>query len=267
MIMYTLKKYLAVFKLSFLRQLEHRFNNFLWFVVGIIPSFVSYAAWIAIYGEKESINDFKRADLLSYFLAITVLWYFVGGSISRWVGNNIRNGEINADLAKPLHPIGKFIVEEQGWKIASLTVILPVFLIMFPILNLSFPIQNISQSLYLAISIFFGAVIFSLWDMIIGMSGFWILNISPVNRFNRILFFLMSGQMVPLVFLPSWLTRINDFFFFRYTFAFPLEVIFNLSEIDMLLMLTRQIVWVFIMIITFNIIYKIGIKKYEAVGA
>jgi ABC-2 type transport system permease protein len=250
-----------------MRQYEYRYNNLLWFFCGLVPAVVSYISWITVYGDKAEINGFSKESIFPYFVVMTILWYFVGGTVSRFVGEHIKGGGLNAFLIKPIHPIVRYIFIEQGWKLGSLAVVTPLSILIFILFD--FPIQIISiwQIVALVFSIIFAAIIFSLWDLIIGMTAFFIDDISPVGRLNRVLFSLMSGQIYPLALLPVWITKFNDLFFFRYTFAFPSEIIFTPESIDYTKMFSIQIIWVLILIIAFNLIYKTGIKRYEAYGA
>lgn len=262
-----MRKYLAYIKINILKHLEHRVNTIIWYFYGFIESLIAYVIWVAVYGSKEVINGFERKDLLSYFIVMSILWYFVGGTMNVRIGEEIKNGQLNLYLAKPIHPILQYAFIEQGWKIASLILILPVFLLIFFIFNLHLPITSLSQICFLCLSLILGAIIFSLWDMIIGMSAFFIQNMRPINRLSSIFYSLLSGQFIPLALMPSLVSKLNNFFFFRYTFAFPLEIIFMSDKIDIGKMFVVQIVWVVIIIFLFNIIYKLGLKRYEAVGA
>jgi len=262
-----MRKYLVVLKQSFLGQLEHRTNNVLWLFFGIIPAFVNYLIWTTVYQDRDVINGFARDDLLNYYLWVNILWLLVGGTWNLSVGAIIRNGELNLHLLKPIHPMFRFISFEQGWKVGSLLVVLPVFIIISIVLGLSFPIQSLEQCIVLIFSVFFGAIIFAFWDMIIGMTAFFIQNNMPMNRLNRILYMILSGQMFPLAFLPAWLASINNWIFFRYTFSFSLEVLFTFEDIPYVEMFIKQIIWVVLIYILFKLIYAIGIKRYEAVGA
>ena len=103
--------------------------------------------------------------------------------------------------------------------------------------------------------------------MVIGMSAFFLQNMRPVSRVNRIMYSFLSGRYVPLVLMPAWLSTVNDLLFYRYTFAFPLEIVFVLHEIDIGTMFIKQMIWVVLMIFIFNLVFKLGIKRYEAVGA
>jgi len=262
----NMRKYLTVLRLNFLKQLEFRVNNIVWLLVGILPSLISYAIWRAVYQERSEINGLKQEYLLSYFLLSAIMWYFVGGTVNRVVGDSIKDGRLNSLLIKPMHPMISFIFYEQGWKALSLLVTSPALVILLYISRVSFPVTTFEQGLCLLLATFGGAVIFALWDIIIGMSAFFVVNMSPVNRLNRIGYALLSGQIIPIALFPSWINRLNDLLFFRYTFAFPLQVIFEFGQIRFFSLFIRQCIWIGILIVLFNFVYKRGIRHYEAVG-
>lgn len=262
-----MKKYWTVFKVNLMRQYEHRFDNLFWFFCGLLPAFVNYVTWVAVYGDQKEINGFKQSDLLTYFLVISVLWYVIGGTVSRYLGNSIKDGGISSFITKPIHPIVRYIFIEQGWKLGSLILILPIFIVFLIVFDLKIPITSTEQVMLLISSSILGAAIFSLWDMIIGMGAFFIQNIEPLSRLNRILYMLLSGQVFPVILMPAWMSKLNNLFFYRYTFGLPADIIFTLDELNLPFLFGMQFLWLILIVIAFKIIYKLGIKRYEAYGA
>lgn len=250
-----------------MRQYEHRFDNLFWFLCGLLPALVNYVTWKAIYGDQSEINGFQQKDLLTYFLVMATLWYFIGGTISRFIGSSIKDGGISSLIAKPIHPILRYLYLEQGWKLGSIIIIAPIFALALIVFDLRIPIYSIEQFMLLLSSIILGAVIFSLWDGIIGMSAFFIQNNDPITRLNRILFMLLSGQVFPVILMPVWMSRFNDLFFYRYTFAFSADIIFTPQKLNLPFMFGMQLLWVVLILIFFKIIYLTGLKRYEAYGA
>lgn len=262
-----MRKYLTIFKQNIIKHFEYRVNNFIYLLVGLLPAVVNYFVWLAVYGEREEVNGFQRKDLFTYYLVMTILFYFIGGTINHTVSKVIRSGELNQLLTKPLHPIKNYIAYEQGWKASSLTFVIPVFIALVVVLNLSIPLDSVEQVIYLIISIIMGAAIFSLWDMIIGMMAFFLQNTNAIDRLSRIVGSFLNGQSVPLALLPLWVVSINDWFFYRYTFALSADIIFRFEFIELNALMLRQLMWVGIMYVFFLLIFKLGIKRYEAYGA
>lgn len=250
-----------------MRQLVHRTDHLLWFFVGLVPGIINYLVWNTIYGDQQVINGFAKDNLLTYFLVVALLWYFIGGTINYYIGGAIKDGNLNFSLIKPIHPILRFAFIEQGWKIGSLVVTLPTFFAFLFLTGKTIPVESISQLVLFSLAIVFSAIIFSIWDQIIGMTAFFIDDIVPINRLNRVFYALVSGQTFPLALMPASIARINDLFFYRYTFSFPSEILFTPNEVDYLKSFAIQVIWIFILIGVYEIIYKIGIKRYEAYGA
>ncbi len=247
--------------------LEHRVDVLLWFLTGLFPAFVSYVTWITIYGDNKSINGLSKDQLLPYFVAVTVLWYLVGGSNSYSIGMDIKDGGLNQHLLQPLHPMLKHMVLEQGWKLSCLVFIAPVIILLLVFNVWTIPNFTVLQGLVLIISIIFAATIFSIVETMIGMSSFWILSNYPIKVLNDVLSTILSGRMIPLAFFPLWAAKINDFFYYRYTFAAPLDIMFTPEKVNCVKLLAGQVIWIIILLLLFNFMYKKGIKRYEATGA
>lgn len=262
-----MRKYFIIFKQNIIKHFEYRVNNFIYLLVGLLPAIINYFIWLAVYGQREEMNGFRKSDLFTYYLVMTVLFYFIGGTINRTVSKVIRTGELNQLLTKPIHPIKNFIALEQGWKVSSLTFVIPVFVALIFLLNLSIPVSSIDQLIYLIISIILGAVIFSLWDMIIGMLAFFLQETNAIDRLSRIVGSFLNGQSIPLALMPAWVVSINDWIFYRYTFAFPADILFRFDTLQLGILFFRQFLWVFLMYLFLTFIFKAGMKRYEAYGA
>ncbi len=235
--------------------------------MGLMPAVVNYSVWLAVYGQRDEVNGFARKDLLSYYLVMTVLFYFIGGTINSTVSKVIRSGELNQLLVKPIHPIKNYIALEQGWKASSLTFVIPVFVLIILVLGLSIPLRSMEQLIWLIIATVMGAIIFALWDMIIGMLAFFLQETNAVDRLSRIVGSFLNGQSIPLALMPVWVVSINDWLFYRYTFALPADMIFRFEVLEIGGLFVRQCMWIVILYIVFGIIYKLGIRRYEAYGA
>ena len=265
--MFRVNKYIAVLRTESLKNLEHRLNQLFWFFTGLIPAFVGYVSWTAVYGDASEIHGFKKEYLLSYYLGFTIIFYFIGGTIASILGREIRDGKFVVYLTKPIHPILYYTSKEQAWKLVSLSVIMPLVILLYFVLHLHFPLNSYRQVCLMILSIVFGGIIFALWDAILGMSAFWLHSVESILRLNRIASYLLAGGLVPLAMFPSWAQHLNNLLFYRYTFSFALEIIFQYKETNLVALFIGQVVWLILLLSIFQLMYKKGLKIYEAYGS
>ncbi|MEO6508929.1 MAG: ABC-2 family transporter protein [Patescibacteria group bacterium] len=259
-------KYLRTFILSFQTMMQYRADLFLWFFVGVIPAFSLILVWLAILGDKQSINGFTKGDFIVYYFFQTVSWYIVGGTFSRVLGTRIKNGQITMTLLKPYNLVLSRVIMEQAWKMASLILTFPVIIFMFYVFRGSIHLHfTVIQVLALVISLILGGVIFALIESMIGLSAFWIAQVWPLADFFWILLGLFGGRLVPISLMPHQLQVLSQILPFKYIFYTPLTILLNKST-DPVRDILIQFLFMTVAFICYMLVWKNGVKKYEAVG-
>jgi ABC-2 type transport system permease protein len=264
--MKNMQKYLRTFLLALQSQLTSLANLFGWLLVMSVPSAAFVLVWLAILGERESINGFTKGDFIVYYTFVTFAWYIAGGAFARTIGNGIKNGIINTTLLKPYNVILRLGIEEQAWKALSIFVALPatgaVLYAFRDIININ--LEGFQIAL-LVISLIFGGLIFALIEAITGLSAFWITDAWPIIHTVRIFLELFSGRLVPLTFMPPTLLIMANILPFKYIFYVPTSILLNKSQ-HVILEISIQFLFVVILFGLYKIIWRFGIRKYEAIG-
>ena len=124
-------KYLRTFLIGIQVQLQYRADLIMWFIVGTLPAFALILVWFAILGNNTSIKGFSKGDFIVYYFFQTISWYIVGGSFSRWLGRNIKKGDVTTTLLKPYNVVFATALREQAWKLSSILCALPAIFIIF----------------------------------------------------------------------------------------------------------------------------------------
>ncbi len=259
-------KYLRTFFLSLESEFATRINIFGWFLVGLIPTVVLIFVWLAIIGDKQSINGFTKGDFIVYYLFLQISWYLVGGSFGYNVGNAIRNGTINTTLLKSYNIVLGKCIQEQAWKLLSLLIALPVSgIILFQFKDSIHIPLTFEKCILLIVSLLFGGILFALLEAIVGLTAFWLIEIRPVTRLKEMLTTLFGGILIPITLMPSGLHDVTNILPFKYMFYVPVSILLSKTTnafLDVLI----QLVYILIFYALYKFVWSKGIKKYEGVG-
>jgi ABC-2 type transport system permease protein len=77
----------------------------------------------------------------------------------------------------------------------------------------------------------------------------------------------LSGRLVPLDLMPDWVLTIADVLPFQWTFGFPIEaLVADLSTNELLYGLGMQALWTAIGWVLAMWVWRLGIRRYSAVG-
>ncbi|CAN5163659.1 ABC-2 family transporter protein [soil metagenome] len=261
-----MRKYLRIYLASLQKQLQYRVNLLGWTLVNFIQTIVYVWIWLALIGDKTSINGFSKGDFIIYYLFMGMLWYIVGGNFYNAVGDGIKNGEINKSLLKPYNVIIEKFLNEQGWKTVSLIIMVPIYTVVIWYFRDLIHVEiGISDWLFLFLSLILGAILFALLDSIIGLTSFWFTDVWSTATLFEVLREIFGGTLAPLTLMPQWVQTIANFLPFKYIFYIPTQILTHKST-NPLFDVLFQFVFVILFLLIYKFVWKIGIKRYESIG-
>lgn len=262
------RKYLMLFRTCLVESLTYRTQNLVWVLVGAVPALFAIVAWLAVYGGRGRVGAFTRGDIITYYLVIGIAWYIIGGRINTQIARGIKDGTLAQHLLKPYAALSYYIVGEQTWKIVSLALALPVYLLLIVLFRHDLRLAPTPSRVALAaLATLCAAAIFIALEVIIGLLAFWTTDTRNLFEVYDLLLYLASGELVPLALFPPWLTPALGALPFRYTFSFPVEVF--LSKLDgqgLASGFLWQIGWLAALIGLARLLWVRGLRRYSAAG-
>ena len=263
-------KYLAVLRTNWIQALEYRANAIVGLLAIISGLFIEYQIWTLIFSIQgyETLNGFTFNELIVFiFLSIVV-----GQLKSSWISSGemirgIRSGDINKYLIRPISYFWYHFMMFLG--VNSLFYIvysfmLLIFVFIFP--NMLFPtifnfvgfVGALFLSIYLSYCVYFIMVCFAFWFGEVR---------SLVVSYNLAMLFI-SGQYIPIRFFPDKVLDILYWTPIRYLVDFPVSIATGLLPMgEWISGFIGAIIWCLLLSLGSSIIYKIGIKNYEAYGS
>jgi ABC-2 type transport system permease protein len=111
-------------------------------------------------------------------------------------------------------------------------------------------------------------LILFLMQYTIGLTGFWITRSLSVNDAWFFTYSLTSGYLIPLDLFPPVVRRALEFLPFRYTMAFPVELLTGrLPTLAVLQGIGVQWIWIVAVFALNRSVWRRGLARYSAVGA
>lgn len=138
-----------------------------------------------------------------------------------------------------------------------------LFLLFDP--NLVFHIQTFAVFL-LALGTAFLMRFFIEWTL--ALVAFWTTRNEAINQMYFTLGLFLSGRIAPIDLLPDAIQTLADALPFRWAIAFPVELMLGrLSQEQIWNGFTMQAVWLLAGFLTIQLTWRLGVKKYSAVGS
>lgn len=265
-----IKQGLVVIRSAWLRNLNYRFTTLMFRIGEITELLVLILMWTAVYANGTGvIKGFTLNEMITYILIGNLCSVAVRNFLPSFISRDINDGRLSMFLVKPM-PYIKFIFFNELGR-AAMAVITAVFsqllIILFFLDRVTFNTDP-AYLLIIACMIFFAFIIEWLIGFLVGTIAFWTdevegmqMTIDRVKRF-------FAGGYFPLSLLPTVLATISIYLPFAYSFYVPAQL--YLRKIDVqegIIGLGVQFVWIVILGITLNIVWKKGLRKYEASGS
>jgi ABC-2 type transport system permease protein len=253
---------------EFSAALAYRGSLAVWMFGVVATSYVSLAVWLAALGDKASIGSFSRSGLVQYYLSSAIVAMLTSAWAVYWVSESIRMGGLNQHLLKPWSFLHFHIINSVGEKVIKLTVLLPMFaVIALAFRNDWYWAMSWWQALLLPVTVLMGAAIALLINICVGLVSFWISEVSGMWALYFSLDALLSGRLIPLALFPAVWQRWLWLSPFRYTLSLPLELIVGqLDARQTLIGVGLQVAWLAAAYLLYRLLWRAGIRGYEAVG-
>lgn len=263
-------KYAKIILLHFENLLEHRSRSFVWFLVSAIGCLIYVLFWLAAtQGKKEIIPSWSSFKIISYYLFLLIASVFLTSHIEEDVAKeDIREGLLTKYLLKPFSYYWIKFFEELPYRVLQGFYGVIVLLILYLFFGKIFVLTNDFLIIILSIIIMiFAYFLFFTYKIIIGLIAFWLIDIGGFLQLQEMFILVFAGYVIPLEFLPKWLENIANILPFSYMIYYPI-ISFEgkLVHSQLIWIILFQAIWLFILILIYNFLWKKGLQKYSAVG-
>jgi ABC-2 type transport system permease protein len=255
----------ALMKGSWASWLQYRSFFFVLAFGWMIPPLVSYFIWAAAAGNG-SIAGFNHGEFAAYYLILVLVNQLTYSQTNWTVGDTIRMGGLNSWLLRPLPSIYNVLSAEAAGKLVYMIFVVPVAALLALILHPELHAGAAQAGLFL-ISLLMAWGLRFLWGYALALLAFWTTRAEALLAVQDSLVFLLSGVIAPVALLPAGLQEAARLLPFRYMVGFPVEILVqNLPAGEILSGFLVQGAWLLVSILLAGVLWKNGLRRYNAVG-
>src|SRR3979411_2272126 len=264
-------KYISVFNIGLQNTFVYRWNYFLRALFGLIPLAGTVFLWRAIFQEPggRGFGGYDYGSMIYYYLLTILVSNLVTPTEDDWqIAADIREGQINSFLTKPLNYLGyRAGIFLAGRLVYTAVTIIPIALIFFYFRDyLQLPSSVVTYLLSIT-SLVMAAFIQFFITYSLAMMAFWILEISTIVFIVYSFEYFLGGQMFPIDIMPPILQEILKWSPFYYELFCPIAIFLErLKGTDMIQALAIQTGWLLLAWAWANFMWKRGLGHYQAVG-
>jgi ABC-2 type transport system permease protein len=259
--------YATVMRTAVQVQFQYRTANYA-YMLGMVAEPVIYlVVWSRVAGAQGgAVEGITAGEFAAYYIVWTLVRNMnIVFTPFGWE-ERIRQGELSAALVRPVHPIHYDIAYFAGWKVVAVLLWLPIAAVLTLLFRPTFDISPLEVAVF-AVAIWGAYLIRSLLLWVLGMVTFWTTRVRALYDTYFTAELLLSGRLVPLALLPAWAVSVADVLPFKYTFGYPIEVLAgDLSTRELLTGLAMQAVWIGAGALLVAAVWRVGVRRYSAVG-
>jgi ABC-2 type transport system permease protein len=246
-------------------QLQYRVAMLLWVAAQLVPPLIYLSVWRATAAEGE-IAGFSAATFSAYYLVMMVVDHFVNTSSFYTMESLVRRGDLSQYLLRALDPIHTEAAYDIGFKVLMVTALLPSVLLLALIFRPTLNPPGWSLLLFPMVLLLAAALSFLLGWMI-SLSAFWIIRVNAFARLYLLMAMFFAGRIAPLTLLPEALQSVAAVLPFRWMVAFPVELgMGRLTPSQAFLGIGAQIGWLIVAFAACRVLWREGVRRYDAVG-
>lgn len=254
-------------KVGLLRELQFRIVAFLQVIGFLVEPVVLLTVFRTVAAETGSIAGYSTNDIVAYYIVWTlvrVMNLALTPYVWEWW---IQYGRVTHML---MHPVGVYwrtVWDFAGMKFLWGAMWLPVGVGLYLAFQPEITVRW-DTVVFGAIALWGAFFVRSTYQFLLGLIGFWTTRVSALFQVIFTAEILLSGRLVPMEVMPSWVQVISDRLPFKWTFQFPIEALIGrLSTEEMIVGVTYQVAWTLGLGAAVAIVWKRAVRRYTAVGS
>ena len=258
--------YIAFGKKSFMLKSAYRFDHFMGILNTLVRIFIFWEIYKVLYGVNTEVDGITMSMVTTNFiLSIGLEAVFYVNDF--YLPDKIGNGSIATELLLPISFKGRMIAENFGVAMFKLVYhFVPALILSVLIMGIEKP-ASITMLVLFIISALLGYGVLWTISYVVQMCSFWLINVWSIVTIKNVFVNVLSGSMIPLWFMPDWLSGIVEYSPFSSIYFTPIQIYLGqLSHEQIAYKCVLQFVWIVIIYAMGNMLWLKGKKKLVVQG-
>lgn len=263
----------TLLRIGVAETVAYRAEFLVWILTTTLP-LVMLALWTSVAAEGP-FADFSEDSFVAYYLGALLVRQLTGNWVAWQISEEIRMGVLSMRLLRPLHPFVALIASHVAAIPFRSLVAAPIAIVLLISSGASALTTEPLQLVLVAPSLALAWLLTFSVHYAIGSLAFFMTKTMALLNLYFGLFSLLSGYLLPLPLLPSFIGTIARWSPFRFMLSVPVElmtgrfekgVLHPLEPREIAVLVLGQLGWAIVLLVLALWIWKRGVKRFEAVG-
>lgn len=261
-----LAPYLAFAKKSFLNRSAYRFDHFMGILNTLLRIFIFWCIYRTLYGERQEVDGITMAMVTTNFV-LSIGLDALFGINDYYLPGRIGNGSIATELLLPISFQGRMLFENLGNTLFQLIFHFLPALVVSALTVGVLPPAGLSRLILFVLSALLGYGVLWTLSFLLQTFSFWLINMWSLITIKNVFVNVLSGSMIPLWFMPDWMTPIMNALPFSSIYFTPVQIYLGqLTEQEILVKFLVQLTWIFALYLGGCLLWEKGKKKLVVQG-
>ena len=219
--------------------------------------------------KPQNIAGYTQDNVIAYYFLTMISRAFSSmPGLATGIARDIRDGTIKKYLIQPIDMLGFLLLTRIAHKLVYYGVAAAPFALIFYLFRGYFSgWPDAATMTAFLLSLFMAFLLGFFMECVMGMIGFWFLEISSLAFVFMLLTFFFSGHMFPLDMLPGRWGSVVKLIPLQYLAYFPAAVFLGkVSGAKLIAGLWMQLAWVLAFWAAARLTFRFGVRHYSGFG-
>jgi ABC-2 type transport system permease protein len=255
----------TLLKVGFAGMLAYRTEFLIWILTTNMP-LVMMGLWTAVAADGP-VGRFGTKQFVAYYLATLMVRLLTSTWMVWELTMEIRQGVLATRLLRPLHPLYTYAAEHLAAIPMRAVVAVPLVAVLVFTAGDQLAVGDPLRAGIFVLSLIGAWLILFFTMAIIGSLALFVDSAITVFDVWLGLHFVLSGYLIPLELMPSWVSRPAAVLPFKYTLALPVETLVGLNgTTQALAQLGVQWLYVVGLFAATMLVWRAGMRRFVAFG-
>ncbi len=268
--MLLLKKYSKAFELGFETALEYRLNFAISLISAAYPILIQTFLWTAIFqaSAEQVVYGYTYRQMIAYTFLAGLIARIVRTGFEYEIMDDVKTGKFSRFLVQPVGYFQYRLCSFFGNKLPGLSMILGILVFVLAGLNIFWGVPILfSRILIFLVTIVLAVMLNFLLFYSISAISFWIVEVGFLFEGIRIVIILLSGGIFPLEVFGERFLQVVNLLPFKYTVSFPINVLNGkIDPAGIGVGILVQVLWIVVFLGVSNLLWRVGSRRFVAVG-
>jgi len=261
----TVRAIPTLLRVGVAETLAYRAEFLVWILTTTLP-LVMMGLWTTAASEAP-VNGKGPEHFVAYYLATLIVRNLAGSWVAWQISEEIRVGTMSMRLLRPIHPFIALAASHLAAVPFRSLVVLPIAFALLLSSGASALTTDPLQLVLLVPSLALAWLITFTFLFGIGCFAFFVTKTMALLNLYFGVFSLLSGYLLPLELMPSWIARVAEWLPFRFMLSVPVELMTkSLAAGELATLMLAQLAWAVACLAGALWIWRYGLRRFEAVG-